>query len=521
MISQGMPNLKTSMRAKANVGTLLAISSALHLVMGATLGAKYWWDTISYFQLADALRDTGSLHALYSGPFGIEYQHLMPGLPVLILVLEKLFGSALWPALAIFQNGLDVIATVYLATGFSGKIGRKGQFAIVVLTALFPYYSAFHNAILTESFTASSVMLMVGVAVRCLDSRIELTRALVAILLIGTLGGNFRSYVFLVSGGLSALIIYCTARFSRPLLYVVSVVTVFAGASIFPAYRAAAGIEFFYPRVDALMLAYANLVNWDLDERSRKAVEDAVSDPIILDKLEHADKNVDPDDIVKMVDDLVARGLSRSEAAKQISRASWIVRTQSWEVMSRQLQLTLSSLGFQRIATCCTPSRAIQNGFTAERLLKHLQYYYQWNAVVERTSYVSEFDQFISGYRAAPRYYGETVIDWYASRVRPYVRDRRNPFRNFFGLNSISPDALVILGLLGFVVMSWPDWRFFAILGLLVIPVYVASLYATFVGDNRHAHFLWPFYILGTVALLQRIPYLLRPRPRRPAALKP
>jgi hypothetical protein len=62
----------------AYVGFLLLISLTLHCLMAVTMGAKYWWDTISYFQLADALRDLGSLHDLYSGPFGIIFQHLMP-----------------------------------------------------------------------------------------------------------------------------------------------------------------------------------------------------------------------------------------------------------------------------------------------------------------------------------------------------------------------------------------------------------------------------------------------------------
>jgi hypothetical protein len=485
---------------------LISISVLLHFVMGASLGAKYWWDTVAYFQLADALRDPGSLHALYSGPFGIIYQHLMPGLPAMILLFEKLFGGALWPAFAIFQNGLAIIACVYLVTSFSRQLSKIGQLAIVVLTALFPYFSAFHNAILTESITSSLVMLMVGVTVRCLEHRIELTRALVAILFLGIVGGNFRSYVLLVGGTLSALAIYYIARFGRLRLYAIAAIAVVMGASIFPAYRTVAGLEFFYPRVDALMLAYANHVNWNLDERSRKAVENTVFDPKILNKLETADKSVDPDDVVKMVDDLVAKGLSRSEAARRISRASWIVRTQSWEVIWRQLQLSLSSLGFQRIATCCDSTRLLQNGgFTAKRMLRHLQHYYAWNAGLDPADYISLFDEFAARYRAAPKYYSDAAINWYIGRVRPYVLDHPNPARNSIGLASISPDALVILGLLGFIVMARRDRRIILILGVLLIPVYFAALYATFVGDNRHAHLLWPFYILGIVALLERI----------------
>lgn len=492
------------MRDKTYLGVLLFTSLALHSFMGMAMGAKYWWDSIAYFQLADSLRDLSSLHALYSGPFGIIYQHLMPGLPALILLFERMFGSALWPAFAIFQNGLDIVACVYLATGFSGKTGRIGQLAIVVLTASFPYFSAFHNAILTESITSSFVMLMVGVTVRSLMGRVELTWALIAIFFLAVIGGNFRSYVVLVGGGLSALVIYCATRFDRLRLYAIPVATVLVGASIFPVYRTIAGIEFFYPRVDALMLAHANYVNWDLDKRSREAVESVVSDPVILDKLETANKGLNPDDIVKIVDDLVAKGLSQSEAIKRIKKAGWIVRTQSWEVVRRQLQLSLSSLGFQRLATCCAGSLILQNGgFTSEKMLEHLQFYYRWNAGLATSNYVSTFDDFTSRYRTAPRYFSPTVINWYTSRVRPHILEHPTSWRNLSGLNSIFPDALVILGFMGFAVLSWRDWRIAPIFGLLIVPVYFSSLYAAFVGDNRHAHFLLPFYILGAVTFLE------------------
>jgi hypothetical protein len=120
---------------------------------------------------------------------------------------------------------------------------------------------------------------MVGVTVRCLTERIKLTWAMVALVVLAIIGGNFRSYVVLVGGGLIALSIYSTAGFGGLRLYAIPIVAVLAGTSIFPVYRTLAGIELFYPRVDSLSLAYANYINWQLDDRSRNAVESAVSDP--------------------------------------------------------------------------------------------------------------------------------------------------------------------------------------------------------------------------------------------------
>ena len=107
-------------------------------------------------------------------------------------------------------------------------------------------------------------------------------------------------------------------------------------------------------------------------------------------------------------------------------------------------------------------------------MLAHLQSYYRWNARLSTSNYISLFDEFTARYRAMPQYDSSTVIDWYVNRVRPHIREHPTPWRNFIGLNSISPDALVILGLIGLPVLSWRDWRLAVILSMLIAPVYLS-----------------------------------------------
>ena len=122
-----MTNDQDDRTPKVFFGALLLVSLTIQLLSGRALGAKYWWDTIAYFQLAEALRSFDSLRELYSGPFGTVYQHLMPGLPALILLFEKLFDSHLWLAFAISQNVLSAVACVYMATCFSTKRQSSGR----------------------------------------------------------------------------------------------------------------------------------------------------------------------------------------------------------------------------------------------------------------------------------------------------------------------------------------------------------------------------------------------------------
>jgi hypothetical protein len=277
------------------------------------------------------------------------------------------------------------------------------------------------------------------------------------------------------------------------------------GVLAFPVYRVAAGIEFFLPRVDSLMVMHANYVNWDLDEKSKKVLSDVVLDSKIRERLDLPNGNIGLSDVIKMVDDLVASGVSRSEAIAMVGNAGRVLRTQSWEVVSRQLELSLSSLGLQRAATCCDPSRILMNGgFSGEKMLSHLQYYYAWNAGVSTARYSDQFAAFERRYRDIP-YFGKDSVDWYVSRVGPFVKDHPAPWRDLFRLSAISPDLLIALGLAGLASIVRLQWRLAFLFGLPVVSVYAAALSASVVGDNRHAHLLWPLYILGVVACCERL----------------
>ncbi len=486
------------------VAALLCISSAIHIFIALSLGAKYWWDTVAYFQLAEGLANPDALHELYNGSFGIIYQHVTPGLPFLILIFERLFASHMWQAFAILQNALDVFACVYLATSLSGYIGKGGQLATVILIALFPWFSAFHNAILTESLTSSLVMIVAGVTIRCLEHRMECLRGLTVILLLGILGAQFRGYIVVVSGGLSLLVVYGFYR-RRIWLYLAIAASTSLSILAFPLYRATVGADFFVPNVDALMLMHAHYVNWMLDENSKQALQGVVVNQEIERKLETAESDITFDDVIEMVDSLVRTGLSRKEAINRISRAGWVLRTQSGDVIARQLQLSLSSLGFQWLSSCCERNRLLAfNNFTAERMLAHLKYYYLWNAGLDGTDYLAQFQNFEDRYRRS-HWYSSTAIDWYASRVGPFVLPHPYAWRDFLRLSKIPADLLILTGLSGFLIMAQRDKRIFAMLIFMMGIVYTASLSAVVFGDNRYAHFLWPFYLAGNVALLNRI----------------
>src|ERR1700760_2560164 len=63
---------------------LLFFGISAHAYSIVVTGAKFWVDSIVYFQLALALFDADQLGRLYSSQFGFLFQHTQPGLPLLI-----------------------------------------------------------------------------------------------------------------------------------------------------------------------------------------------------------------------------------------------------------------------------------------------------------------------------------------------------------------------------------------------------------------------------------------------------
>src|ERR1700730_7698036 len=93
---------------------LLFFAIAAHTYSIVVTGAKFWIDSIVYFQLALALFDTEQLGRLYNSEFGFFYQPTAPGLPFLIRAMDGIFHDRLWPALAVLQGLLSASAVTWL-----------------------------------------------------------------------------------------------------------------------------------------------------------------------------------------------------------------------------------------------------------------------------------------------------------------------------------------------------------------------------------------------------------------------
>jgi hypothetical protein len=480
---------------------LLFFAIAAHAYSIVVTGAKYWIDSIVYIQLALALFDADQLGRLYNSEFGFLYQHTEPGLPLLIRALDLISRGHLWPALAIFQGLLSAAAVTYFVLAFRTKLGRPAQLAAVVICSLHPYFVSFHAAALTESVSASILLISLGVAIRALDGRISLHASLTLLLPLSIVAAQFRPYLGLVGILAAVLIVFQRGRPWRMPLYAATALALAIGTLAFPLYRTALGIGFFLPNVSTLLLTHASHVAWDLDEETANSLKSVVLNDEIRTRL-IGKQPINYDDARHIFDDLVASGLSPAEARQKIAAAAWRVRTSSIGAIERQLQLPLASIGFQYAPACCWPNRQLTRDITAGTLFRNARIYFRWNSGVDNGSYsggnyLQTFDRFSEMTRSS-HVITEEAQAFYISRIRPYVTESLKRFRDPLHLAFFVSDPLIVAGWYGLFLCFWPRER--TTLLLMFIPfavIYAAAAYAHIAGDNRHAHPLIPIIIVG------------------------
>jgi hypothetical protein len=480
---------------------LLFFSIASHAYSIAVTGAKFWIDSIVYFELARALFDADQLSRLYHSEFGFFYPHVVPGLPFLIRVLDGIFREHLWPALAVLQGLLSAAAVTYFVLAFRQKLSRPAQLAAVILCGLHPYFMSFHAAALTESIPASIMLISLGLAVRALDGRLSLKVSLSLLLLLSIISAQFRPYLGVVEILIAALVVFERGRPWRIPLYAATVLALAAGTLAFPVYRAALGAGFSLPNVSALLLTHISYVAWDLDRDTAQSLNTVVLNDTLREKL-IGKEYFNYSDAEHVFDDLISSGLSPQQAQRKMAAAAWRIRTSSIGIVERQLQLPLASIGFQYAPVCCQPNRELTRDMTGFFLFRHIRYYFRWNSGVDPGNYLELFDRFTEMTRSS-HVYSDAAENFYISRIRPYVTDALKPLRDPLHLTFFVSDPLILVAWFGLFLLFWPGQR--TELLVLLVPfavIYAVAVYTHIFGDNRHAHPLIPIVIVGFVKVV-------------------
>src|SRR5262249_46453790 len=136
--------------------------AAIHLYFLWSLGAGFYYDSLIYAQLGEALLTDGGLEAFYTGPRYYVYQHLAPGLSLFWSATSILAGPYGWVLFAVIQHAIAGASLLYLLWVWRPFLTGPFIALAAILVSCHPLYESLHNRLMTESLTGST--LLVGIA---------------------------------------------------------------------------------------------------------------------------------------------------------------------------------------------------------------------------------------------------------------------------------------------------------------------------------------------------------------------
>ncbi len=477
---------------------LLFLSILFHLYAAIVMEGRFWYDSLAYFEIANALISPWKLNNLFSGDFGTLYNHIGFGLPFLIAVMDVVFGEHAFIAIVVFQVFFNAWALFWLVQSLHVILTWVGQVILTVLLSLHPYFAAFHNAVLTESFSASLCMIAIGAFIRCTTKEMSSQKSITIILTTIFICAQFRYYLaFPLSAMVIFLILFFHGR-SRFISIIISSSVIILSLSLSWIIKYSTNIENKSANIDAISLVHSTYVAWDLSEKQIKYIDSIIVDTQLREKVIGAAR-LNYLDALKIFNDLRALGLEDSEIRRKISHAALHLRVDTSDVIMRQLRSNLTSLGFQRLAIARDHAANARGFKDAREELSHYQYYYEWMGGISPIDYKTIFLIYLNLYSEQKNLYSEDGIKFYNERVGPYVTGKFKNLRDPIFLGKIPPDLVAALGILSIFYVFFLNWRLASILFVFVMVVYLATLIATVVGSNRYSYVLLPIYFCGIV----------------------
>ena len=474
---------------------------AIHLYFLWILGAGFYYDSVIYAQLGEALLTEGGLHAFYSGPRYYVFQHLAPGLPLLWTGAFIVAGQYGWVLFAAVQHAMAAAALIYLLWVWRPLLTAPFIFLAAILVSCNPLYESLHNRLMTESMTGSMLMFGIAATSSLLLNRSKGTMPFVILSASAVVAIQVRtqSMVYFLIFILAVLL----SRHERPIrsATLLCLVVIVCSVFVWPAYRFLVTGQAFLPNTSYLALAHALRYNVHPSDTLMTRLR-TFPLPSTLTAERLASQGVDYMDAAAIGVHLRSSGLDDTAAKLEVMKAAWAVRTDSPEVMMSQLRLPLLSIGMKYPVFMGNPDTVIHRGFTNRTYANHAAYWEQWEGGTLREDYSGELDTIVKFSSESVGLYDADVVENFERSLRPFLTDHPVILRDPLGLLHVPSDVWLV----GWVIalcLVWKRNRMLA--GILVTPVlatYVMSASLP-VGNARYAYPLIPLYTIGLVIGLE------------------
>ncbi len=474
---------------------------AIHGYFLWSLGAGFYYDSLVYAQLAEALFTKGGLEAFYSGPRYYIFQHLAPGLSLFWGGASLLGGPYAWLLFATAQHLIAVAGLLYVLWVWRPLIGGPFLVGAAFLISCHPLYQSLHNRLMTESITGSMLLIGLGAASSILLRRGASTAPLVALTSSAIIAIQFRSqsvlyFVICFLAVLGAL----QGRAARA-MWGACLAVVVCSVFLWPVYRLSMIGQWFLPNTSYLSLTYALRFNID----PSLAVVDRLKElslPANVSAEKLKSQGIDFMDAAGIGESLRRGGMSDAGAKAEVLKAAWAVRTDSPAVVINQLRIPLLSIGVKYPVFLGDPAAVIHRGFTNATYARHVDYWEQWEGGTLQDDYAGELDTLVTFSKNSQGLYDLAVTERFERSLRPFLVTSPVGFRDPLSLIHVSSD----LWLIGWFVAACRLWRQYRpMVWLLVAPVGAAYLMSVTVpvGNPRYAYPFLPIYILSCAVALE------------------
>lgn len=486
---------------------------AIHLYFLWSLGAGFYYDSVIYAQLGQALLTEGGLQAFYTGPRFYVFQHLAPGLPLFWTGASLLAGSYGWLLLAGIQHAIAAASLLYLLWVWRPFLTGPFLALAAILVSGNPLYESLHNRLMTESLTGS--MLLIGIAA---TSHLLLHRSTGTMPLL-LLSGSALVAIQVRSQSLAYVLIFFTAilvtRHERQIRSTALLCLALVACSVFawPGYRYLATGQGFLPNTSYLALVHALRYNVHPSDALVARLR-TFPLPSSLPAERLASQGIDYMDAATIGEHLRASGFDDTAAKAEVLRAAWAVRIDSPGVILNQLRLPLLSIGMKYPVFMGDPDKAIHRGFTSQTYAHHAAYWEKWEAGTLRDSYSEELDAIVKFSKENAGLYDAQAVEHFERTIRPFLVDHPVTLRDPLGLVSM-PSDLWLLGWSLALCLLWKSHRTLVLMLLaLVLATYVMSVSLP-VANARYAYPFLPLYTIGLVIALESLVASVSPRMSR------
>lgn len=456
------------------------------------IGATYWADSIDYVGFAGFIA-AGVPERFYAGDRFFLMQHQMPGVPLLWALISQLEERLIWYALAVVQHGWAAAALITFALALRPFLAPWTILVGALSTSLHPFFSAFHNGVMTESIMSSCALFAGAQFVNCYANRsVSVMRASLTVTSVVT-GSMFRSY-FLLFGVLLCLglLLFCRdpkSRIRATLCVGLIGLSIFA----FPIYRYGVIDRFFLPNLDFIEPTMKSLALPGLTARAELALRGLpeLSSVVSIEKLR--ERPIAYGESIELSKRMLSAGQTEQEVRTKLRSVAGEMMTDRF---LHNLRFTGSAIGLLVVPFAGDPNGPGQLYMKVADLQQHQQYYYRWFASTQQADYLATFEAFSRSYAQDPDPYLAPSIDRYVAALTPHIA--RSPLwaRDPLRLAAVPPDLFVAAWLLFLFAMAARAPGIALLFLLPVTTVFIACL-AVPIGSIRYAHPLIPFYLFG------------------------